>query len=149
MKLDEANGNRKWYACTVLELAQVAEYDTFDDKGPDWIPPKSFDKITVHLVYAVKHDGRHKARLVAGGHLTKTPLDSVYSSVVSLRGIRMLCFIAELNGCETWTTDIGNAYLESYTQEKVYIIAGEEFGALKGHKLVIVKALHGLKSSGL
>ena len=149
MQFDKENGNRKWYVCTVLELAQVAEYDTFEDKGPDWIPPKSFQKISVHLVYAVKHDGRHKARLVAGGHLTKTPVDSVYSSVVSLRGIRMLCFIAELNGCETWSTDIGNAHLESYAQEKVYIIAGEEFGALKGHKLVIVKALYGLESSGL
>jgi hypothetical protein len=30
-------------------------------------------KIRVHLIYAVKHDGRHKARLVAGGHLTETP----------------------------------------------------------------------------
>ena len=94
-------------------------------------------------------DGRHKARLVAGGHLTKTPVDSVYSGIVSLRGIHMLCFIAKLNGCETWSTDIGNACLKSYTQEKVYIIAGEEFGALKGHKLVIVKALYGLKSNAL
>ena len=48
-----------------------------------------------------------------------------------------------------WATDIGNAYLESYTQEKVYIIAGDEFGDLKGHKLVITKASYGLKSSGL
>jgi hypothetical protein len=53
------------------------------------------------LVYAVKHDGRHKARLVAGGHLTETPVDSVYSSVVSLRGIRIITFISELNGCDT------------------------------------------------
>ena len=44
---------------------------------------------------------------------------------------------------------MGNAYLESYTKEKVYIIAGEEFGDRQGHKLVITKALYGLKSSGL
>ena len=61
----------------------------------------------------------------------------------------MLAFIAKHNELELWATDIGNAYLESYTQEKVYIIAGPEFGALKGHKLVITKALYGLKSSGL
>ena len=84
------------------------------------------------MVYCVKHDGRHKSRLVAGGHLTETPIDSVYSSVVPLRGIRLITFIAELNDLEVWCTDIGNAYLESYTKEKVYIIAGPEFGKLEG-----------------
>jgi Reverse transcriptase (RNA-dependent DNA polymerase) len=50
---------------------------------------------------------------------------------------------------QTWSTDVGNAYLESFTKEKVYIIAGPEFGDRQGHTLVIVKALYGLKSSGL
>jgi len=67
----------------------------------------------------------------------------------SARNIRLLTFIAELNDLEVWATDIGNAYLESYTQEKVYIIAGPEFGDRQGHTLVIRKALYGLKSSGI
>ena len=111
-QLDKENGNTKWTECTKLELDQIDDYDTFEDKGTDWEPSKGFKKITVHLVYAVKHDGRHKARLVAGGHLTPVPVESVYSSVVSLRGIRMLAFIAELKDLELWGTDIGNAYLE-------------------------------------
>jgi hypothetical protein len=82
--------------------------------------------INVHFVYAVKHDGRYKARLVAGGHLTDTPIDSVYSSVVPLRGVRMVIFVAELNALQSWCTDVGNAYLESLTQEKVYVIAGHD-----------------------
>ena len=61
----------------------------------------------------------------------------------------MLTFLSELNDMELWATDIGNAYLESYTQEKVYIKAGPEFGNREGHYLVITKALYGLKSSGL
>jgi hypothetical protein len=68
---------------------------------------------------------------------------------VSLRGLRTLVFLAELNGLETWATDIGNAYLEAETRERVYIIAGAEFGELEGHTLVIFKALYGLRSSGL
>ena len=60
----------------------------------------------------------------------------------------MLIFLAELNGIETWSTDISSPYLEAYTAEKVCIIAGPEFGDLQGHVLVIVKALYGLKSSG-
>ena len=31
---------------------------------------KGYHKIKVHLVFAVKFDGRHKARLVADGHIT-------------------------------------------------------------------------------
>jgi hypothetical protein len=57
-------------------------------------------------------------------------------------------FLAELNKLETWSTDIGNAYLEAFTSEKVYIIAGPEFKELEGHILVISKALYGLRSSG-
>ena len=61
----------------------------------------------------------------------------------------MIIFLAELNGLEVWVTDIGNAYLEAHTKEKVCIRAGPKFGPLEGHYLLIVKALYGLKSSGL
>jgi hypothetical protein len=149
LELDKINGNTKWRDAIDVELQQIDEYDTFIDKGDGHKPGPDYKKIKVHLIFAVKHDGRHKARLVAGGHLTETPIDSVYSSVVSLRGIRMLTFIAELNDMELWATDIGNAYLESYTREKVYIIAGPEFGDKEGHTLIISKALYGLRSSGL
>ena len=119
MELDRKHGNNKWQEAIDKEFAQVDEYDTFIDKGFNWKPGEDYTKIRVHLVFDVKHDGRHKARLVAGGHLTPVPLESVYSSVVSLRGIRMLAFIAENNGMDLWATDIGNAYLESFTKEKV------------------------------
>ena len=87
--------------------------------------------------------------MVADGHLTDVPLDSVYSGVVSLRGLRLVLFLAELNGLDTCATDIGNAYLEAETKEKVCIIAGKEFGPLEGHLLIIKKALYGLRTSGL
>jgi len=132
-----------------MELSQLDEYDAFKDLGKDAEPPDGYKKIRVHFVYACKHDGRRKARLVAGGHLTETPVDSVYSSVVSLQGIRTVTFLSELNGLSLWGTDIGNAYLESVTKEKIYFIAGHEFGPLQGHTLIIYKAQYGLRSSGL
>ena len=125
------------------------DYHTFFDKGKYGIPPAGYKKIRCHMIYDVKHDGRHKARLVAGGHLTDVPIESVYSSVVSLKGLRLVVFLAELNGIEVWSIDIGNAYLEAQTKEKVYIIAGPEFGPKAGHVLIFNKALYGLKSSGL
>ena len=65
------------------------------------------------------------------------------------QGLRIVTFLAELNELQLWATDIGNAYLEAYTLEKVHITASPEFGNRKGHTLVISKALYGLRSSGL
>jgi hypothetical protein len=45
-----------------------------------------------------------------------------------LRGLSMMLFLAELNQLDIWATDVGNAYLEAETKEKIYIIAGSEFG---------------------
>jgi len=151
MELDKKNKNTKWRDSEKLETSQLLDYTVFHDYGPRHRarPPEGYKKITYHFVYAVKHDGRYKSRLVAGGHLTDTPTESVYSGVVSLRGVRIVIFLAELNDLGIWQTDVGNAYLEANTKEKVYVIAGPEFGDLEGHLFVIVKALYGLKSSGL
>ena len=45
-------------------------------------PPRGYHRIKVHLVFAVKFDGRQKARLVADGHLTPEPIENIYSGVV-------------------------------------------------------------------
>ena len=50
---------------------------------------------------------------------------------------------------ELWGADIGNAYLEATTKEKLYLVAGPEFEELQGYIHVIHKALNGLISSGL
>jgi Reverse transcriptase (RNA-dependent DNA polymerase) len=148
MEIDQRNGNSLWRDAEIFEIKATDEHKAFIDKGKGYNPGSDYKKIRVHFVYDVKHDGRHRARLVAGGHLTETPIDSVYAGVVSLRGIRILAFLACLNEMEFWACDIGSAYLESYTKEKVYIIAGPEFGNQEGHTLIISKALYGLKSSG-
>jgi hypothetical protein len=46
----------------------------------------------------------------------------VYSGVISLRGLRIIIFLSELNGLDLWATDIGNAYLEAFTMERNYIV---------------------------
>ena len=47
---------------------------------------------------------------------------------------------------EIWSIDIGNAYLEAFTEDKLYIIAGSEFGEQEGHVLIVDRALYGLNS---
>ena len=146
--LDEKNGNTRWQDAEELELSQLMEYDSFESLGKGAPIPDGYKKIPCHFVYDIKHSGKYKARMVAGGHRTGTPVDSVYSGVVSLQGVRIVTFLAELNDMELWSTDVGNAYLESYTKEKVAFIAGPEFGKLAGHTLIVRKAQYGLKSSG-
>ena len=150
LEFDERNGNHKWQEANVLEHAQLTDYAVFKNKGEfhDAKIPEGYRKIKVHTIFDVKHDGRHKARVVANGNLTDTPLESVYSGVVSLRGLRTCIFLGELNGMTPWATDIGNAYLEAKTTEKVCIKAGPEFGELQGNLLIIDKALYGLRLSG-
>jgi len=65
-------------------MDQLNEYKTFKDLGKGTKAPEGYRKIRVHLVFDVKHDSRHKSRLVADGHLTEVPLDSIYSGVISL-----------------------------------------------------------------
>ena len=57
--------------------------------------------------------------------------------------------MAKLNDLLVCAGDIGTAYLNARTNEKLFIIAGPEFGPdLAGKRLIIDKALYGLKSSG-
>ena len=60
----------------------------------------------------------------------------------------MVVFLSQLNDLEIWGADVGNAYLEAYTDEKLCIIAGPEFKELQGHLLIMIKALYGTCSGG-
>ena len=151
---DKENSNTHWQDAMDLELTQIHEYKVFKDTGKAQfhngkaITPDGFQKIRVHFVYAVKHDGRFEARLFADGHLTKEPVESIYSGVVSLRSVRMVVFLSQLNDFEIWGADVGNAYLEAYTDEKLCINAGPEFKELQGHLLIMIKALYATRSGG-
>ena len=108
-----------------------------------------YKKIKVRFVFDAKADGRRKGHLVAQGDMTPKPEEAMYSSIAALRSLRIIVFLAELNGLNLMQGDIGNAYLESYTQEKVYFVAGPKFRQKSGHTFIIEKALYGLRSSGL
>ena len=45
-------------------------------------------------------------------------------------------------------SDVGNAYLQALTKEKLYIVGGPEFEELQGHVHVMHKALYGTRSDG-
>ena len=91
-------------------------------------PPREYKRIPGFFVFDVKHDLRRKARFVAGGHVTIAPKGDTYSGVCDHESVRMTLFLAENNDLEVKVADIGNAYLHAKTREKMFIVAGPEFG---------------------
>ena len=80
--------------------------------------------------------------------MTTAPKEETYSGVVDHENVKITLFLAEHNNLDVMAADIGNAYLHARTREKVYIVAGPEFGPeLQGRVILIVKALYGLTTS--
>ena len=146
-RLDVKNGNTLWVDAINKEMgnARVA-FDLLERNQP---VPVGWKKITCHLVFDVKYDGRRKARYVAGGHLTDPPKSLTYASVVSRDSVRLGFLIAALNDLKILAGDIQNAYLNASTPEKNYFIAGPEWKSDQGRPIKIVRALYGLRTSGL
>jgi hypothetical protein len=145
-RLDKENDNTLWQDSIVTELKQLDEYQTFrvPDEGEDL---SNYQCIPYHIIFDVKFDLRRKARLVAGGNHTDPPAEDIYSGVVGLETVRLGFVLARHNGLLCCAADVGNAFLYGRTREKVYIIAGPEFGPLQGQRLIVDRSLYGLRSS--
>ena len=99
-----------------------------------------------HMTFDMKfrENFRHKARLVAGGHMTDTPNTLTYSSVISRDSIRIALTIAALNELSVMACDMQNVYLTAECRERIWTRAGPEFGSI----MLVKKVLYGLKGSG-
>ena len=145
--MDQTNGNTLWQDAVKKEMNNVKIVFRFLDEDGARVPI-GFKKITCHLIYDVKFDLTRKARYVTGGHLTSVPTCMTYSSVVSRDSVRIMFLIAALNDLDIQMCDIGNAYLNAETRERLWFVAGDEWGDRAGCPVIIVRALYGLKSSG-
>ena len=147
--MDKCNGNTLWADGIQQEVDLMYNvYDVFKlvEKGEEI--PADYQQIPLIWTFDVKFDGCRQACCVAGGHVTPDLEEDLYSGVVDLETVRIAFVAAVLMDLKVVAADIGSAYLEAYTIEKVYVFAGPEFGKLQGRKLIVVRALYGLKSSG-
>jgi len=146
LAVDTKTGTTFWKDAIEMEMKNVMPAFEFRD---DDKMPIGHEKIDCHMIFDVKLDLVRKARFVAGGHQTEVPSESVYSSYVSRDSVRIAFLIAALNDLDILAADVQNAYLNAPTKEKLYTIAGPEFGPAKvGRPVLIVRALYGLRSSG-
>lgn len=149
--IDKENGNDVWHKSIEKEMVKIrAAMKEFDgDEHEARRKLVGYQKIRCHIIFDVKMEGLvRKSRFVAGGHTTETPKSLTYASVVTRESVRLAFLVAALNDLNVLAADVGNAYLNADCREKIYFIAGSEFGSKKGKVLIIKKALYGLKSSG-
>ena len=66
-----------------------------------------------------------------------TSVSLTYSSVVSQESVKIAFIRAELHNLKILVADFGNAYLNADCHDKVYTIAGSEFGLNSGKHVFI------------
>jgi hypothetical protein len=81
------------------------------------------------MVYDVKHNGR----------LTGPNTESLYSGVVSLRGIRLFVFLAELNGLELWGADVEMHILKQKQRRRSTLLVVLNLVLLKDILYLLIK----------
>ena len=91
---------------------------------------------------------RRKARYVSGSHTTETPAALAYASFVSQDSVRIALTLAAFNGLDVLAFDIPNSYFTAQCREKIWTVAGPEFGSDIGKISIIKMDRYDLKSSG-
>ncbi|MGH3056398.1 MAG: reverse transcriptase domain-containing protein, partial [Gaiellaceae bacterium] len=146
LTFDRQDGNQSWAEAMSKEM--TGRHGCFEFHDSDFKVSPDYQCAPLCMIFTVKSGGRHKARLVIGGHVVDASHLMSYSSVVQGISIRLLCLIAKANDLRCLSGDIANAYVNAPTQERIYSRAGAEFGPKQGCIIIIKKALYGLKTSG-
>ena len=146
LRIDRETGTTFWQKAMEKEIGTIEVAVEFPKDGE---APVGYQKIDCHMIFDVKMTLERKARFVAGGHQTEPTKDITFASVVSRDSIRLAFLVAALNDLDILSADVSGAYLNAKAAEKVYFIAGKEFGPERqGRVAIITRALYGLRSSG-
>ena len=110
---------------------------------------EGYQRVRTHWVFDVKADGTWKARFVAGGDTVDSYGIESSMTMVRSRTVRIMFTQAAKDMQRTLVGDLGNAYLHSYTEERVWCHLGDEWDKIgHGNKyVIIVKAIYGLVGS--
>ena len=104
-------------------------------------------------VYAVKSDGRKKARFVAKGftQIFRIDFEETFSPVARFKTVRLLLSIAELEDWDIEVLDVKTAFLFRELDEEIYMEQPEGFIKKGQEKKVcrLLKAIYGLKQATL
>ena len=115
------------------ELAQLDQFKVFRLQKPGE-SLDGYERLPYHVVWDCKFDYRRKARVVLQGDEQEAVTEESYSGVVSLQTVRIMFLLATVNKLQLWAAD---SFLNGVTNDKLYIIAGPEFGPEREGKALI------------
>ena len=150
LQFDREAGNNKWAEAIAKEMNNLNRLDVFKYHPSHKQFPKEegWQKAPLRMIFDIKNeDQRYKARLVIGGHKVDSTGYNVYSSQVDNMSVLLLFLIAKHVGLNIMTCDVSNAFVTAPNSEKVWAVAGDEFGDKKGSMVEIQRALYGLAGS--
>ena len=149
VRIDLASGNTLWADAVKKEVAALIHHGCFHFVSSEAFKPNKgeYQYCHLHFVYEVKTDLRQKARLVANGSTIDAKGLSTRATVVKGISVRLLDLIADAQDLKVLCGDIGNAFIQADTKEKIYTRVGKEFGEHNGMIAIIIKALYGLTTS--
>ncbi len=91
------------------------------------------------MIFDIKmEDFCRKARLVAGGHMTKAPSTMTYASVISCETVHIALMLAALNDLEVNAGDVLNAYITTPVTKKIWTMLGKEFRHKEGKTVILI-----------
>ena len=126
---DSENQNTLWLDAIKKEMTALDQAKVFQYMPGHFKIPKNYQYVPLRVIFNIKQeDLRRKARLVAGGHVVDSIMYESYSSVVQTMMVRLLQTIALKHDLKIVTGDIGNAFVQAMTKEKIWSKAGPEFG---------------------
>ena len=113
--------------------------------------PTGYHHVSYHLAFDVKVVFCHKSCLVTNSNLSTTVIkEDIFTPNVSLESVCLGFLLAHICGLKYSPPDVGNAYLIIFTSEKLYIVAGIEFGPeYEGQHLIVDKSVYGTHTGSL
>jgi len=120
IEFDKINGNHLWQEAIDIAIGRAMyKQHVFMQWTGDEPPSKDdgWQYAPIRIIFDVKHDGRHKARMVIGGHLTDETGYDTYAATVRAENVRLMFYLAVLSNVDIKSGDISTAYLNAFKRD--------------------------------
>ena len=120
LALDSENGNTLWRDSIDLEMNTILP--AFDILPYGEKAPLRYVRLSGYIIFDVKMDFICKICCIKDGYLTRDPIESNFTGVVSQESVCIAFTYAALNGLKIYAADIKSAYLQAPASKKHFII---------------------------
>ena len=108
-----------------LEINSRTEIYCFDFKPTDFVIEQGSQSSTLNILWNVKQELRCKTIVVDGGYLVDILNQNNYQSTAKGIEVNILHVISHKKRLDQLCGNISNAYVNAYTNEKVYEFSGK------------------------